>query len=266
MTASGTPAGSVDLHGRRALVTGGPRGIGKVIAEALLAAGAEVVVASRSEPQQLPQYGDQRAHFIAADIRDVEQQARLVDETVAAVGGLDLLVNNAGGSPEADARTASPRLMASVITLNLVAPMQLARLAYPALEQSHAGGLIINIGSVSGRHPMPGTAAYSAAKAGLSMATRALAVEFAPAVRVNEVTVGLVLTDAASDYYGDDDGPARVAGVIPMQRMATAQDVAGAVLLLCSPLAGYINGASLLVDGGGELPARLLAARPPTPG
>ncbi|MFD5657624.1 SDR family oxidoreductase [Streptomyces hirsutus] len=108
--------------------------------------------------------------------------------------------------------------------------------------------------------PQPGTAAYTAAKAGLLALTKALALEWAPEVRVNHITTGLIRTESAASVYGADAG-ASVAGVIPMERMAVPADVARACLFLASDLAGYVNGADLAVHGGGEFPARYLSAK-----
>ncbi|HEY6790761.1 MAG TPA: SDR family oxidoreductase [Trebonia sp.] len=250
------------LDGKVAIVTGGTRGIGSVIAARMLAAGASVVICGRSEPAQLPAAEGRTAVFIRADIREPEQAAALVGDTVSRFGRLDIVVNNAGGSPNADAATASPRLVSKVVALNLLAPFYLAQPANAVMQQQAEGGLIINIGSVVALSPPPGVAAYAAAKAGLTVLTRALALEFGPRVRVNQVTVGLVHTENAADYYGDEAGQRAVAALIPAGRMAVPDDVADACLLLASPLAGYVSGAELRVDGGGEPPARFVAAQP----
>ena len=121
------------------------------------------------------------------------------------------------------------------------------------MQSQPEGGAVINIGSVSAHQPAPGTAAYSAAKAGLLNLSRALAIEWAPKVRVNHLTVGLIRTDAAAEFYSD---PREVAAIVPMQRLATSADVAAACLYLGSADAGYITGADLAVHGGGEIPAR----------
>jgi NAD(P)-dependent dehydrogenase (short-subunit alcohol dehydrogenase family) len=113
--------------------------------------------------------------------------------------------------------------------------------------------VVLNIGSVSAVRPAPGTAAYAAAKAGLTVLTRALAVEWAPHVRVNQITVGLLETERTADTYGEDVTP--VAATVPMGRLATAADVAAACLALADPALGYVTGADLFVDGGGEVPA-----------
>ena len=117
--------------------------------------------------------------------------------------------------------------------------------------------MIVNLGSVSGLRPSPGAAAYGAAKAGLINLTQTLAMEWAPKVRVNCVTPGLVATEQSELHYGDDAAQARVAATVPLGRMATADDVADACLFLASPWAGYATGANLVLHGGGERPAYL---------
>ncbi len=171
-----------------------------------------------------------------------------------------MLVNNAGGSPPAEAATVSPRFVEKIVALNLLAPFYVAQPANAVMQRQDSGGAIINIGSVAGRQPEPGAAAYAAAKAGLLGLTRALALEWAPRVRVNHITAGLILTETSAPYYGEDGG-ASVARTIPMGRMAVPSDIASACLYFASPLAGYVTGADLDVHGGGEVPARYLAAQ-----
>jgi NAD(P)-dependent dehydrogenase (short-subunit alcohol dehydrogenase family) len=119
--------------------------------------------------------------------------------------------------------------------------------------------VIINSGSVAAHQAEPGAAAYAAAKAGLLQLTRALALEWAPKVRVNHITAGLIRTERAAGFYGPDGGAA-VSAVIPMGRMAVPEDIAAACRYLASPLAAYLTGADLPVHGGGEIPSRWLAA------
>ena len=247
-----------DLDGRAALVTGGTRGIGLAIARRLVASGARVLVCGRSEPGALPA----GLLFVAADVRDPGQAATVVTEACSRFGRLDIVVNNAGGSPSVPAAQASPNLITSVVRLNLLAPFFVAQAANSYMQKQDRGGLILNIGSVSAMRPAPGTAAYAAAKAGLVALTRALAIEWAPAVRVNCVTAGLVRADDIAAHYGDEQAVAAVAATVPLGRMALPDDIADACLLLASPLASYISGANLVVDGGGQLPAFTAAARP----
>ncbi|WP_327001158.1 SDR family oxidoreductase [Dactylosporangium sp. NBC_01737] len=245
-----------------ALVTGGTRGIGRELAARLAAAGYRVLVCGRREPADLPPGVD----FAAADVREPAEATALVAAATDAFGRLDLLVNNAGGSPAAPAATVSPNLVTAVVRLNLLAPFFVSQAANAVMQAQDGGGLIVNIGSVSAIRPAPGTAAYAAAKAGLETLTRALALEWAPKVRVNTVTAGVVRTDDNAAHYGDEAALAAVAATVPMGRMATPADIADAVLLLASPLAAYMTGASLLVDGGGQLPRYAETARPGGPG
>jgi len=249
------------LAGQVAIVTGGTRGIGAAIAARMLAEGASVLVCGRTEPARLPAGGGRTAEFVQADVREPDEAAAVIGHAVARFGRLDIAVNNAGGSPNADAATVSPRFVAKIVALNLLAPFYVAQAANAVMQRQAEGGVIINIGSVVAQNPAPGAAAYAAAKAGLTVATRALALEFGPKVRVNQVTAGLVRTEKAAEYYGDEAGQRAVAALIPAARMAVPDDIADACLLLASPLAGYVSGAELRVDGGGEVPARFAAAR-----
>ncbi|NDZ80997.1 SDR family oxidoreductase [Streptomyces sp. SID10853] len=255
-----TISNPADFTGRAVVVTGGTKGIGFAIAEAFLGAGADVLVCGRGEPDSLPAAGGRTAAFLAADVRDPAAAAGLIEHAAARFGRLDTLVNNAGGSPDSDAATVSPRFVERIVALNLLAPFYTAQAANRVMRTQEEGGSVVNIGSVSGHDPQPGTAAYSAAKAGLLGLTRALALEWAPLVRVNHITTGLIRTANAAAVYGSDGGAA-VARTIPMERMAVPSDVAHACLYLAGPHASYVNGADLAVHGGGDVPGRYLAAR-----
>ena len=191
-----------------------------------------------------------------ADLRDANAAAGIVDAVAAKFGHLDVVVNNAGGSPEADAATVSTRFVDKIVALNLLAPFYVAQRAN-AVMQERDGGVIVNIGSLSGQRPSPGTAAYGAAKAGLANLTRTLAMEWAPKVRVNMVTVGYLETDESIEHYGGPEGVAAVGKGIPMGRMVRPDDVARAVLWLASAEANFVTGADIAVDGGGEPPTFL---------
>lgn len=250
----------LDFTGRSVIVTGGTKGAGRGIAEAFLAAGANVVVCGRSEVPELPSADGRTAVFVQADVREVEQIDRVVTTAVERFGGLDVLVNNAGGAPFALAATASPRFHEKILALNLTAPLHFMQRANAQMQKQDSGGTIVNIASVSGVRPSPGTAAYGAAKAGLLSLTSSLAVEWAPKVRVTAVTAGMILTEQAHLHYGDDAGIAKVASTVPADRLATPADVANACLFLASPLASYVTGTSLVLHGGGERPAFLSAS------
>jgi NAD(P)-dependent dehydrogenase (short-subunit alcohol dehydrogenase family) len=241
----------LDLGGAVALVTGGARGVGLGITQRLLDAGATVVVCGRTEPDDAP------AEWIAADVREDEQVAALVEEVVRRHGRIDVVVNNAGGSPPAEAASASARFSERIVALNLLAPLQVAQHANRVMQGQERGGCIVNVASVSALRPSPGTAAYGMAKAGLVNLTRSLAVEWAPKVRVNAVAAGMVRTEQAHLHYGDEDGIASVAATVPLGRLADPTDIGDACAFLASPLASYVSGAVLEVHGGGERPAFL---------
>ena len=240
----------IDLSGRVAIVTGGTRGLGLAMAQALAASGARVVVCGRNAPESLPA----GLSFHPADIREADQARGLVDAVVAEHGRIDILVNNAGGSPQADAATASPRFFDAIVRLNLHAAMYMAQAAHAPMK-AQGDGSIINIASVSGIRPSPQTAAYGAAKAGLLNLTQSLAQEWGPdGIRVNAVIVGLMQTETTDATYGSAEAQAAVGQSLPLRRMGRGEDIAGAVLWLCSDLASWVSGARINVDGGGERP------------
>jgi NAD(P)-dependent dehydrogenase (short-subunit alcohol dehydrogenase family) len=255
---------SLSFDGKVVIVTGGARGIGRAIAERFLEAGAAVVVCGRTPPQSPVAAGGRDALFAQADVREPDAAQAIVRLAIERHGKLDVLVNNAGGSPPADAATASPRFSSAIVALNLLAPLYFAQAANAAMQEQEEGGVIVNVASVSGMRASPGTAAYGAAKAGLLNLTQSLAVEWAPRVRVVAVTPGPVHTEQSHLHYGDEAGIAAVHATVPLGRMAEPKDVADACLMLASPLAAYVSGANLLVHGGGERPA-FLGARERAP-
>ncbi|MFT4054405.1 MAG: SDR family oxidoreductase [Novosphingobium sp.] len=233
---------------RVAIVTGGARGIGRAIVERLLADGYVVATCGRTAPEA----AIGTAEFDVCDIRDPAAVAEWVAAVALRHGHIDLVVNNAGGSPQADAATASPRFSERILQLNLLAPLHVAQAAYPHLRET--GGSIVNIASVSGVRPSPDTAIYGAAKAGLLSLTTSLAQEWGPHVRVNAVIVGLIETEQSEMTYGSAAAQQRIAASLPLGRMGRGSDIAEAVLYLASPAAAYVSGAKLEVHGGGERP------------
>lgn len=238
------------LEGRIALVTGGTRGIGLAIARRLQDAGATVVVCGRT-PATLPN----GMTFVTCDVRDSDAVRTMVNEIGNRHGRLDIVVNNAGGSPAAETATASPRFSERIIALNLLAPLHVSQAAYPLMKDK--GGAIVNISSVSAVRPSPGTVAYAAAKAGLIALTQSLAHEWGPSIRLNALIVGYIETETTENTYGDAATQARIAANIAAGRLGRADEVAEAVLFLASPAASYITGATLEVHGGGERPSFL---------
>ena len=237
----------IDLSGRVVLVTGGTRGVGLGISEAFRDAGATVVTCSRHEAP-----GD----HVVCDVRSPSDVQELVDGIVSRHGRLDVLVNNAGGAPYALAADASPNYHEKIVSLNLLAPLQLAQAAHRVMPP---GSSIVNVSSVSALRPSPGTAAYGAAKAGVDSLTRTLAVEWAPSVRVNSIDVGMVRTEQTDLHYGGEAGVAAIEQTVPLGRMATPRDVGNVAVFLASDLAAYVTGSTIEVHGGGETPAFLRA-------
>jgi len=248
------------FDGAVALVTGGARGIGRGVAEAFLQSGATVVICGRSAPDELPAAAGHLARFMACDVRDPEAIAGMFARVGTEYGRLDVLVNNAGGTPPAPAAAASPRLSERVIQLNLLGPLHCAQAANRLMQQQEEGGSIINIASVAGTRPSPETAAYGAAKAGLLSLTESLAMEWGPKVRVNAIIAGLIDTGQSEDHYGGAEGVKRIDAMLPLKRMGRPADIAAACLYLASPLAAYVSGARLAVHGGGERPVFLYLA------
>ncbi|MEM7434362.1 MAG: SDR family oxidoreductase [Myxococcota bacterium] len=255
----------LDLEGKVVIVTGGTMGAGKGIALRFLEAGANVTVCARHAPSSSIAIAGREAAFVETNVRKIDDIERTIADVLSRHGRLDVLVNNAGGSPPADAATASPKFSASIIDLNLVAPLNFAQQANAVMQGQTEGGCIINIGSVSGLRPSPETAAYGAAKAGLLNLTKSLAIEWAPKVRVNAIAAGMILTEKADMHFGTGETRKAVERVKPMGRMASPSDVGNVCLFLASPLASYVTGASLELHGGGEVPGFLLAAKGETP-
>jgi NAD(P)-dependent dehydrogenase (short-subunit alcohol dehydrogenase family) len=250
----------LDMTGRVVIVTGGTKGIGKVITETFLDHGANVVICARNAPDEPVTAGGMTAEFVPCDVRDPDQIKTVVASAVERFGRVDVLINNAGGAPPAPSATVSPRFNERIVALNLLAPINFAQAVHDTMQAQDSGGVIINISSVSGARANPMGVAYGAAKAGLNNVSETLATEWGPKIRVVTLTVGLIVTDEAHLFYGDDEGITRVGNTIPARRMGRPDDIADAVLFLSSPLARWITGTNVFVHGGGEIPAYLGAS------
>ncbi|MEZ0340687.1 SDR family oxidoreductase [Mycobacterium sp. pV006] len=248
MTDAVDSAIKLGLTGRVVLVTGGVRGVGAGISKVFADQGATVVTCARRPVEGLPY------EFRACDIRDDDAVKELIDGIAADHGRLDVVVNNAGGSPYVLAAEASAKFSTKIVALNLLGALSVSQHANTVMQGQDTGGSIINITSVSGRRPTPGTAAYGAAKAGMENMTTTLAVEWAPKVRVNSVVVGMVETEQSELFYGDADSIAAISRNVPLGRLAQPTDIGWAAAFLASDAAAYISGASLEVHGGGEPP------------
>jgi NAD(P)-dependent dehydrogenase (short-subunit alcohol dehydrogenase family) len=252
--AEGASTINLGLAGRVVLVTGGVRGVGAGISSVFAEQGAAVVTCARRAVDGLPY------EFHCCDVRDEDAVAKLIAAIAERHGRLDVLVNNAGGSPYALAAEATPTFHRKIVELNLLAPLLVSQRVNALMQQQPHGGSIVNISSVSGRRPSPGTAAYGAAKAGIENLTATLAIEWAPKVRVNAVVGGMVETEQSELFYGDAESIARVGATVPLGRLAQPADIGWAAAFLASDLASYISGATLEAHGGGEPPPYLAAS------
>ena len=229
-------------------MTGGVRGVGAGISAVFAGQGATVVTCAR-RPVEGSSY-----EFHSCDVRDDDAVSAMIDAIVDTHGRIDVVVNNAGGSPYVLTADASAKFSRKIIELNLFGPLSVSQHANRHMQAQAQGGSIVNIVSVSGRRPSPGTAAYGAAKAGVESMTSTLAVEWGPRVRINSVVVGMVETEQSELFYGDADSIAAISRNVPLGRLAKPADVGWAAAFLASDVASYISGASLEVHGGGEPP------------
>ena len=241
------------LDGRVALVTGAGRGIGAAIAVALAECGADVAITARTEGE-LAEVGERiekhgrRALVLPADVSELDLLEGLVADTVAALGGLDVLVNNAGGSPPRPFLDTSARSFEKAFHFNVTTAFELTKLATPSLLRS-GDGSVVNISSLAARVADRGFAAYGTAKAALSHLTRELAAELAPRVRVNAIEVGSVETSALETVL-TDRLRTEMENATPLGRLGQPQDIAAAALYLASPASSYVTGKVIEVDGG----------------
>lgn len=243
-----------DLSGKVALVTGGSRGIGRAIAEALARAGADVVVASRklqnceNAAREIAAATGQRAVPVACHVGRWDDCDRLVDTVYGEFGRCDVLVNNAGMSPAyADLADVDEDLYDKVHAVNARGPFRLSILVGQRMAEGD-GGSILNVSSVSSWRPTTTDLPYAMAKAALNALTLGLAGAWAPKVRANAILPSASETDLTSGFLPETK--ARVAGANPMKRLGRPEDVAGVCVFLSSDAAAYVNGAQLAVDGG----------------
>ncbi len=241
-----------DFSDQTVLVTGGSRGIGRQICQAFAEAGGQVFTCSRRAPET--PFDSDRIQCESIDVRDPEATAGWLARCSERSGGIDVLVNNAGGAPSVVSAEAPPKLTNKILELNLNAPLVLATQVHPYMVDREHGGAIVNIVSISSHRPTPTGAVYGAAKAGLMNATTSLAVEWGPQIRVNCVVAGLVETELTADHYGDAKSKSVITDAIPAGRFARAEEIAHAVLFLSARDSSYVSGAALEVYGGGEWP------------
>ncbi len=250
-TASGEPGGA--LAGKVALVTGGSRGLGREMVLAFAAAGADVAITSRSA---------EACHWVAAEVEALGRRAfvhpchvghwdelpGLVDAVYSQFGRLDILVNNAGKSPlYDDLLGVTEKLYDAVLDLNLKGPFRLTALVATRMAQA-GGGSVVNVSSTSSLHPDPTVVPYAAAKAGLNAMTVAMALAFAPTVRVNALVPGPFATDVSTHWTKETR--ATLTGRTALGRIGQPHEIAGAAVYLASDASSFTTGSLITVDGG----------------
>jgi NAD(P)-dependent dehydrogenase (short-subunit alcohol dehydrogenase family) len=255
---------TTDLTGRTAIVTGGSRGIGLAAAQALLDAGATVILTSRDQEAAdvaAASLNSERAIGYGAEVTDEEASAACISFAVETYGGLDILVNNAGTNSAVGAVVDQDRArFAETLAVNLWGPVLWTGLAWRAWMREH-GGVVVNTASIGGFLVGPNLGTYGASKAALIYITRHLAVELAPRVRVNAVAPGVVRTRLSEPLW-KDGREAEFAERIPLGRIGEPPDIGATVAFLASDAASWITGQTVVMDGGTTLGAPFPEAAP----
>lgn len=242
---------SFSLSGRRALVTGATRGIGLALATALAQAGASVIVTGRSSDTVDRAVAELQAQGFSAEghVLDVTRTAD-IQRCLAEMGDIDILINNAGTEQICPSLDADEALWDTIIATNLKGAFFCAQAAARSMTRRE-GGTIINLCSLTSAVGVPGATAYGSSKSGLTGMTRALSTEWAPlGIRVNGIAPGYFETEMTQAFYQDAAWVESMQEKIPLGRFGELEDLAGAVVFLCSPAARYITGQILYVDGG----------------
>ena len=240
-----------------AIVTGAGRGIGAASARVLAEAGAHVVLAART-PAQLESVADdvrtfgRRALVVPLDVNDLEAVDDLVARTITEFGGVDIVVNNAGGTMPRPFLDTTPGFLERSIHFNVTTAFALSKAATPSLLERN--GSIVNISSAIGRLRDRGFVAYGTAKAALTHMTRLMAADLAPRVRVNAIAVGSTATSALDIVLENEELHEQMVQKMPLKRLGEPEDIALGVLYLSSPAASWITGKILEIDGGLEEP------------
>ena len=240
---------------KRVLITGGTRGIGLATAQAFLKEGAEVAIAGRTNASvkaAVADYSLSEVHTVVGDVARVSDCQALVESALSTMGGLDILVNSAGVFEPAGISETDEKLWDRVLDTNLKGSYFCSQACIPALKNSN--GNIVHVGSESGINGYGGSTAYCASKGAIVNLTRSMAMELAPDIRVNTVCPGVVETDMARAGFainGDEQaGMDRQRQQYPLKRVASADEIAAAILYLASEDARFITGEALVIDGG----------------
>ncbi len=248
---------TIELSGQVAVVTGGTRGIGLAIAEAFAAAGADVVPTARTESavrdaaEQVETYGVDSV-AVPTDVTDPDDVAALFERTADELGGVDIVLNNAGINPRSGmgtAETVPGDQFEKPVSVNLQGAYNCVHEAGEYLLEN-GGGSVINVASISGVVGTPRQHGYTASKHGLVGLTKSLALDWAPAVRVNTIAPGYVRTELTAGITENEDLHESVLEDIPHDRFAEPDEIADTALFLASDMASYVTGECLVVDGG----------------
>lgn len=244
------------LDGRRALITGGAKGLGRVMATALAQAGADIAIASRTlsdchaAAAEIAGVTGRRVAPFQADVTQSDQVTRLRQEIEESFGPIDILINNAGINTRGLASELAESDWDAVVAINLKAPFLCARAFAPAMCE-RGWGRVINMGSILSVIGIPGRAPYASAKGGLLNLTRVLALEWAPqGVTVNAICPGPFATDMNKPLLEDPEKYKAFVAKIPMGRWGELHEIAGAAVFLASDAASFVTGSGLFVDGG----------------
>lgn len=244
------------LDGKVALISGASKGIGEAMARGLAEFGASVILSSRKQDvvdtvAERFRADDLDAIGIAANMGKIEDIQALVDSSVAARGGIDIVINNAAANPVYGAiQNSDERAFDKIIDVNLKGPFELCKRAYPIMKK-RGGGSIIHISSIGGLKPEPGIGIYSVSKAALISLTKAMAQDWGgDNIRVNAICPGLIKTRFSEALWNDPDTHDHFISHLPLGRIGEADDLAGLAVYLASDASAYCTGGVYMVDGG----------------
>ncbi len=252
-------------EGKKTVVTGSGRGIGRATALAFAGQGADVVLSSRTESELEAVAGEIRAlgreaWVFPADMGKLDEGLALIDKANEAMGGIDVLVNNAGGGSNVEGgigplEEATPEIFDALYRLNVMVPFFIVQ-SVARVMAARGGGAVLNIVSIDGTFPAPGEGLYGSAKAALIYLTSTLAMELGRHnIRINAIAPSLIDTQLVARHLATEEQRADRASFFPINRVGQAEDIAGAAVYLCSDEAGWTSGETLLLAGGQKSPA-----------